>query len=175
MNLTVRPVRPVLAHGPPQAGAQVMLNVTWMKCFVPAEGFVTKRQTDSVALLIAGFKTFFGAYDRDCASTRHGQLQYHVETIRHRRRHGSAKAALADEAFQGVGDVPKKEKKATGRFLAWGVCRPSGPTPHDGAHERLECGRLGRHQGPPPRGIAWRKGGPESPRARATAAAGSPR
>lgn len=61
---------------------------------------MTRKQTDSVAVLIAGFKTFLDAYDRDCPFTRHGQLQYHVETIGHRRRLGSAKAALNDEAFQ---------------------------------------------------------------------------
>lgn len=61
---------------------------------------MTKKQTDSVAVLIAGFKTFLQAYDRDCPFTRHGQLQYHLETIRHRRRLGSAKAALTDEVFQ---------------------------------------------------------------------------
>ena len=73
---------------------------------------MTKRQTDSVALLIAGFKTFLAAYDQDCPFTRHGQLQYHVDTIRHRRRLGSAKAALADEAFQ----------RALYRTLqAWGI------------------------------------------------------
>lgn len=63
---------------------------------------MTKRQTESVTLLVGGFKTFLATYDRDCPFTRHGQLQYHVETIRSRRRLGSAKAALADEAFQRV-------------------------------------------------------------------------
>ncbi len=61
---------------------------------------MAKRETDSVPLLIAGFKTFLAAYDRDCPFRRHGQLQYHVETIRLRRRLGSAKAALNDRAFQ---------------------------------------------------------------------------
>lgn len=61
---------------------------------------MTKMQTGSVAVLIADFKTFLDAYDRDCPFTRHGQLQYHVETVRHRQRLGSAKAALNDEAFQ---------------------------------------------------------------------------
>jgi len=61
---------------------------------------VTKKPADSLALLIAGFNTFLDAYDRDCPFIRHGQLQYHVETIRHRRRLGSAKAALNDEGFQ---------------------------------------------------------------------------
>ncbi len=61
---------------------------------------MTKRHADSVALLVGGFKTFLEAYDRHCPFTRHGQLQYHVETIRARRRLGSVKAALADETFQ---------------------------------------------------------------------------
>lgn len=61
---------------------------------------MTKRQAESVSLLVGGFTTFLGMYDRYCPFTRHGQLQYHVETIRSRRRLGSAKAALDDEAFQ---------------------------------------------------------------------------
>lgn len=61
---------------------------------------MTKRDIDSVAVLIASFKTFLEAYDRDCPFTRYGQLQYHVETIRLRRRLGSAKAALMDDDFQ---------------------------------------------------------------------------
>jgi hypothetical protein len=61
---------------------------------------VTKRQTESVSLLVGGFSTFLATYDRDCPFKRHGQLQYHVETIRSRRRLGSVKAALADEDFQ---------------------------------------------------------------------------
>ena len=61
---------------------------------------MTKRQAEFVPILIGGFKTFLEAYDRDCPFTRHGQLQYHVETIRFRRRLGSAKAALDDENFQ---------------------------------------------------------------------------
>lgn len=60
---------------------------------------MTKRQAEFVPVLVGGFKTFLEAYDRYCPFTRHGQLQYHVETIRSRRRLGSAKAALADEAF----------------------------------------------------------------------------
>ena len=51
-------------------------------------------------MLTASFKTFLEAYDRDCPFTRHGQLQYHVETVRLRCRLGSAKAALNDETFQ---------------------------------------------------------------------------
>jgi hypothetical protein len=50
-------------------------------------------------LLVGGFRTFLASYDRDCPFKRQGQLEYHVETIRIRRRLGSAKAALADEAF----------------------------------------------------------------------------
>ena len=61
---------------------------------------MTKSQTGSVAVLVASFKTFLEAYDRDCPFTRHGQLEYHVETIRQRRRLGSAKAAISDQAFQ---------------------------------------------------------------------------
>lgn len=73
---------------------------------------MTKRQTKSVALLVGGFETFLASYDRDCPFKRHGQLQYHVETIRTRRQLGSAKAALADEAFQ----------RALYRTLqAWGI------------------------------------------------------
>src|SRR5262245_11781507 len=63
-------------------------------------GTVTKRQTESVSLLVGGFRTFLATFDRDRPFKRHGQLQYHVETIRSRRRLGSAKAALADEDFQ---------------------------------------------------------------------------
>ena len=63
-------------------------------------GFVANKKADSAAVLVGGFKTFLDAYDRDCPFTRHGQLQYHVETIHHRRRLGSAKAALNDEVFQ---------------------------------------------------------------------------
>ena len=58
-----------------------------------------KKKTDGVLVLTASFKTFLEAYDRGCPFTRHGQLQYHVDTIRLRRRLGSAKAALQDEAF----------------------------------------------------------------------------
>jgi hypothetical protein len=61
---------------------------------------VAKKRLDSVAVLIASFKAFLDAYDRDCPFTRYGQLQYHVETIRLRRDLGSAKAALADDGFQ---------------------------------------------------------------------------
>ncbi len=60
---------------------------------------MSKRPTESLGLLVSGFRTFLAAYDRDCPFKRHGQLQYHVETIRARRQLGSAKAALADEAF----------------------------------------------------------------------------
>jgi hypothetical protein len=66
----------------------------------PLEVCVSKRNTESVDLLISGFKTFLAAYDRACPFNRQGQLQYHVETIGLRRRLGSAKAALADEPFQ---------------------------------------------------------------------------
>ena len=61
---------------------------------------MARKKADSAAVLIGGFKTFLDAYDRDCPFTRHGQLEYHAETIRHRRRLGSAKAALHDDAFQ---------------------------------------------------------------------------
>jgi hypothetical protein len=61
---------------------------------------VPRKEGDSVAVLVASFKTFLEAYDRDCPFTRHGQLAYHVKTIRLRRRLESAKAALTDEAFQ---------------------------------------------------------------------------
>jgi hypothetical protein len=61
---------------------------------------VTRRDSEFVPILIGGFKTFLEAYDRDCPFGRYGQLQYHVETIRLRRRLGSAKAALADDSFQ---------------------------------------------------------------------------
>jgi len=58
------------------------------------------KQTDSVALLVGNFKSFLDAYDRYCPFTRYGQLEYHMETIGHRRRLGSAEAALTDEVFQ---------------------------------------------------------------------------
>lgn len=61
---------------------------------------MNKRQAESVAVLVGSFRTFLDAYDEDCPFTRHGQLQYHVDTIRLRRRLGSAKAALNDPAFQ---------------------------------------------------------------------------
>jgi len=59
-----------------------------------------KKRVDSVAILIASFKAFLDAYDRDCPFTKYGQLEYHVETIGLRRSLGSAKAALNDEMFQ---------------------------------------------------------------------------
>jgi hypothetical protein len=58
-----------------------------------------KKHIESVDILVGGFQTFLAAYGRGCPFNRYGQLQYHVETIRLRRRLGSAKAALADEAF----------------------------------------------------------------------------
>lgn len=60
----------------------------------------TKQQTESVALLVDNFETFLEAYDLYCPFVRHGQLQYHAETIRLRRELGSAKAALANQTFQ---------------------------------------------------------------------------
>jgi len=67
---------------------------------------------DGVSLLIGGFKTFLEAYDHDCPFTKHGQLKYHVETIRRRRALGSAKAALEDESFQ---------KSLYRTLQAWGI------------------------------------------------------
>jgi hypothetical protein len=65
-----------------------------------AEAAMKRQPTESLRLLIGGFKSFLASYDRDCPFKRHGQLQYHVETIRLRRQLGSARAALADPAFQ---------------------------------------------------------------------------
>ena len=64
------------------------------------EGYRGEETGGLRGVLTASFKTFLEAYDRDCPFTRHGQLQYHVETISRRRRLGSAKLALADEEFQ---------------------------------------------------------------------------
>src|SRR5262245_53791199 len=61
---------------------------------------MAKKRADTEGFLIASFKTFLEAYDRDCPFKQRGQLEYHVETIGLRRRLGSAKAALMDEAFQ---------------------------------------------------------------------------
>lgn len=60
-----------------------------------------KKNTDSVGVLVASFKTFLAAFDRDCPFTPY-QLKRHAETIGLRRRLGSVKAALVDEAFQRV-------------------------------------------------------------------------
>jgi hypothetical protein len=61
---------------------------------------MTKRKAEFVPVLVGNFKTFLEAYDKYCPFTRYDQLQYHLETIRLRRRLGSAKAALEDGAFQ---------------------------------------------------------------------------
>ncbi len=58
-----------------------------------------KTETDSVAVLVASFKTFLAAFDSHCPFTPY-QLKCHVDTIGLRRRLGSVKVALADEAFQ---------------------------------------------------------------------------
>ncbi len=49
--------------------------------------------------LIAGFPRFLDAYTKKPAFARHGQLEFHLETIRLRRALGSAAAAISDEAF----------------------------------------------------------------------------
>ncbi len=50
-------------------------------------------------IVVARFSECLAAYDKHCPFTRTGQLQYHVETIAHRRALGSATAALADTTF----------------------------------------------------------------------------
>lgn len=55
---------------------------------------------DFADLLIARFPMFLEAYDRHCPFTRNGQLEYHVETIQHRRDLSSAEAALKNTSFQ---------------------------------------------------------------------------
>lgn len=55
---------------------------------------------DFTRLLISKFAAFLGAYDHDCPFKRHGQLEYHVRTIRLLRENGSTDAALDDESFQ---------------------------------------------------------------------------
>jgi hypothetical protein len=57
-----------------------------------------KRDTDSVAVLIASFRSFLAAFDKHCPFTRY-QLKCHVDTLSLRRRLGSAKAALDDDSF----------------------------------------------------------------------------
>ena len=66
----------------------------------------------SVSLLIARFKTCLEAYNRYCPFTKYGQLEYHAETIRHRRDLGSAEAALDDISFQ---------KSFYRTLQAWGI------------------------------------------------------
>lgn len=51
-------------------------------------------------LLIAGFPQFLSAFDKYCPFTKFGQFEYHVKTIKLRRRLGSAKAAVEDRDFR---------------------------------------------------------------------------
>jgi hypothetical protein len=47
----------------------------------------------------ASFAQFLDAFERYCPFTRHGQLEFHVDTIRLRRELGSASAAIRDITF----------------------------------------------------------------------------
>jgi hypothetical protein len=52
-----------------------------------------------VADLIQGFPRYVGVFEKSPAFTRIGQLEYHLETIQMRRKHGSAVTAVADDTF----------------------------------------------------------------------------
>jgi hypothetical protein len=58
-----------------------------------------KRSGDLGDVLVADFEKWLDAFNAHCPFKKHGQLEYHVETIRLRRSLGSAKAALEDVAF----------------------------------------------------------------------------